>query len=148
MTYIKFKNGFQPTVGSNLFTNFFSDLLLDSTLMKGGNGNVPPVNIIKTDDGFQLSLLAPGFNKEDFKIKVEEKVLSISAEVKAEEEKSEEPHFSRREFKLNSFKRSFELPESVEMDHISANYLNGLLQLNIPVLTATKQPLAKEIVIA
>jgi HSP20 family protein len=48
------------------------------------------------------------------------------------EDSKEDTNYSRREFNLTSFKRSFSLPESVNKDSISAKYENGLLHITIP----------------
>ncbi len=82
-------------------------------------------------DTSQLELAAPGLNKKDFKVEVNDDLLTISFEQKTENEVSEE-NYKRREFGHQSFKRSFTLPESVNSDKIHAQYESGVLKLAIP----------------
>jgi HSP20 family protein len=92
--------------------------------------NVPSVNIKETEKEFLLELAAPGLERKDFKIEVENNVLTISAE---KEEKKEEKNkeFTRKEFSYNTFTRSFTLPDNVK-ESIDAKYENGLLMIHIP----------------
>ena len=71
----------------------------------------PAVNIKENEDSFEILLAAPGLNKEDFSIEIDENILKISSEFKQNEEVKDEK-FSRREFNFSSFKRAFTLPET------------------------------------
>src|ERR1044072_6864743 len=94
--------------------------------------NVPAVNISENDKAWKIEVAAPGFSKEDFKIKLENELLTISAEHK-QEENAEEKNYRRREFKKTSFTRSFRLKkENVNEDGISASYDNVILNISIP----------------
>ncbi len=93
--------------------------------------NVPAVNIKESENDFELELAVPGRNKEDFKIEVNENVLTISSETKTEENVEKE-NYTRREFGYSSFKRSFTLPETIDEDNIKATYINGLLKFTLP----------------
>lgn len=106
----------------------------------------PAVNITENKDAFNLSLVAPGFAKEDLKLSVEDDTLTISAEHKAET-LDEGQRYTRREFARSAFRRSFQLPNNVNADGISAEYRNGILTVNIPKAEAEK-PKTKEIRIA
>lgn len=99
--------------------------------MDSFNNNVPAVNIKETEKDFMLELAIPGFKKDDFNIEVDNDVLTISSEVKTENETTEE-NYTRREFSINSFKRAFTLPESVDEDNINAAYEEGILKLTLP----------------
>ncbi len=102
------------------------------------SGALPAVNIQETDSNFIVSLVAPGFNKENFKLKSTEKVLEISATLEKTEE-MEETKFTRKEFTVKSFTRSFNLPEGkVNIDDISAAYKDGILSVSIPKKEAAK----------
>ncbi|MGL5235623.1 MAG: Hsp20/alpha crystallin family protein [Empedobacter falsenii] len=91
----------------------------------------PAVNIKENEDSFEILLAAPGLNKEDFSIEIDENILKISSEFKQNEEVKEEK-FSRKEFNFSSFKRAFTLPETINEDKIEASYINGILQLVLP----------------
>jgi HSP20 family protein len=92
---------------------------------------VAPVNIHETNDGFHLEMNVPGRNKEDFKVKLEKDLLTISYEPK---ESTAEKSFKtiRREFQFKGFKRSFSLDDKIQVDGIQAKYENGILQLFLP----------------
>ncbi|MEX0289029.1 MAG: Hsp20/alpha crystallin family protein [Flavobacteriaceae bacterium] len=95
------------------------------------NTNVPAVNIKESERDFEIALAVPGMKKEDFSIEVDNDVLTISAEVKAENKVSDE-HYTRREFSFTSFKRSFTLPETIDEDKIKATYIDGVLKFSLP----------------
>lgn len=120
-----------------LYPSFMEDFF-DENWSGQGNGfdtgtRVPAVNVKEADDNFEIQLTAPGMEKENFKINVENNILSISAETKSgNEEKDENGKYTKREFSFNSFKRSFSLPESDDDEDIKANYENGILKLSIP----------------
>jgi len=90
-----------------------------------------PVNIHETNEGFHLELNAPGRNKEDFKVNVENGLLTISYEKKESQEQKEYKTI-RREFNYRSFKRSFTIDEKINADGIQARYENGVLKLYLP----------------
>lgn len=103
----------------------------------------PPVNIIEKAGAYQLEIAAPGFAKADFKVKLEENLLTVSTEKKeAISEVGEK--IIRREFSNKSFKRSFTVDEKIDAQSISATYENGILKLDLPKKEVTKA-IAKEI---
>lgn len=98
---------------------------------KDNSFHYPPVNIHETNEAYHLELSVPGLAKEDFQLKVEEGLLTISFEQK-EEKKSEDYKTVRREFSQRSFKRSFTLNEQSDVDNIQAKYENGVLKVLVP----------------
>ena len=95
------------------------------------NSTIPAVNIKESETDFKLELFAPGLKKEDFNIEIDQQTLSISSEKQTEFEENKE-QYSRKEFSFTSFKRTFNLPETVNFDAIEANYENGILNLTLP----------------
>jgi HSP20 family protein len=91
----------------------------------------PAVNISETKNSFNLQVAAPGFDKGDFELKVENNLLTISAKREQASENTEE-RFTRREFRYESFKRSFNLPDSVNQNDVAAVYENGILHVSLP----------------
>ncbi|MBI3883696.1 MAG: Hsp20/alpha crystallin family protein [Sphingobacteriales bacterium] len=91
----------------------------------------PPVNISEQADAYHLEVSAPGLQKENFNIKLDGKLLTISAE-KKEEIKDEAVKSIRKEFSSKSFKRTFTLDEKIEASNITARYENGILQVVLP----------------
>jgi len=93
-----------------------------------------PVNIRETNDAYQLEVVAPGFDKNDFKVNVENNLLTIEAEKEAvkEETTDKQEKWVRNEYRFKSFKRSFTLDEKIQTAEIAAKYENGVLLLNLP----------------
>ena len=82
---------------------------------------------------YTSQLAAPGLQKSDFNINIENDYLVISAEKKTEkEETGNEGKFTRREFNYSSFKRSFQLDENINREGIAASYENGVLSITLP----------------
>lgn len=125
--------------------NFLDNLLSDSSYANNYRMNFPSVNIVETNDDYQLELNVPGRNKDDFKITIDKNILTVSFERK-EEEKDENKKVIKREFITQSFKRSFTLDEKINADEIDAKYENGLLLLTLPKKEEVKA-LPKEIAI-
>ena len=92
---------------------------------------LPAVNIKENDDAFELELSVPGFNKEDFNLKVDNDLLTVSAKVDNKKEETTEK-FSRQEFKSRSFSRTFTLTDTVLVEAINAKYENGILKVALP----------------
>ena len=102
-----------------------------------------PVNITETDKAYTLDVVAPGFEKSDFKVSLDQQILTISVE-KKEEVKEENKKQLRREYSYRSFKRSFTIDEKIDIHNIDAQYVNGVLTLNLPKKEIVKET-AKEI---
>ena len=131
MTLIrKFKN--EPAAAlPSVFHDFFGDFFNDSLTSRDFFKSVPAVNISERQNDYFIELAAPGYNKGDFKLSVDNDVLTIGAEKKSET-KDENNRFTRKEFSYASFSRSFTMPEHVESDKISAEYTDGMLSLTLP----------------
>ena len=108
--------------------------------------NNPPVNIEETPDDYLVSILAPGYQKSDFKVSLDNHLLTISSE-KREEEIAASNKLIRKEFSQRSFKRSFTINEKIEADSITAKYDNGILYLTLPK-RETAKAFSKDIEIA
>jgi HSP20 family protein len=108
--------------------------------------STPAVNIVEGNDEYRIEVAAPSLKKDDFKINLENDLLTISAnKEESKEDKSET--FTRREFSYSSFSRSFTLPETVNGEKISAEYKDGILKVNVPKREVAKAKPAKEIAI-
>ena len=92
-----------------------------------------PVNLKETDKTFEMQLIAPGLRKEDFKLNVTNDLLTVSFEQKEEQEQgSKKDGWLRKEYRMQSFNRSFNLDDSVDINKINAAYNNGILHLTLP----------------
>lgn len=125
-------NFFENNLGTEFMSNFNTGITL------------PAVNIKETNDQFVLELAIPGMKKSDFSIEVDNKILSISSEVKTENQ-MEESTYTRREFGYSSFKRTFTLPDTIESDRVNAHYRDGILLVMLPKREEAKQKPPKRI---
>ena len=91
--------------------------------------NVPAVNVNETDTAYALTIASPGLEKKDFKLLVEDGVMTISAEKEEKEETNGK--VNRREYNYSSWSRSFTLPEDVDDSKIKAEYKNGELKIDL-----------------
>ncbi len=146
MTYVNFKTPSKTGDFNNLIENLFTPLpsLFRDDFQSPNLISSVAVNINESENGYDLELVAPGFTKEDFKIDLAKKILTISAEKNIEENKDKKQ--IRREYKYKSFKRSFTVDENIDSENISAQYINGVLILNFPKKQEVKPP-AKQITI-
>ncbi len=108
------------------FPNFAEQTGID--FLKGA---YPKCNIIDTAEDVQVIAEIPGLTKDDVNIKVESGVMTISGKQSAMT-KDPEVKYIRRELKHSSFKRSFELGDTLDPTKISANFENGILNITIP----------------
>lgn len=126
----------------NLFDDFLSQSFWDwnNTNFSPTNTTVPAVNIVENEDSFEVEMAAPGMEKKDFSIELDNNVLTISSEKKSNKEEKDTDRYYRREFSYQSFQRSFTLSkEVVDADKINAKYENGVLRLMIPKKEEAKQ---------
>ena len=136
-----------PTVLNWLEDIFNKDLPSAFTSNFNTGITLPKVNIKETADAFMVEMAVPGLKKSDFHIALDNEILSISTESK-EESEHKEGNYTRREFGYSSFKRSFNLPESVNDEKINANYENGILSILLPKKEEAKQKPARKIKIS
>jgi len=140
MTLVKFNNRTRNTAPyfNNVFDSLFSEALNKNLTVN----KVPGVNILETEKDYKIELAAPGLTKEDFQINLKKDTLSVWVE-KKETETEVKKDYTRREFEYSSFARSFVLPESVNAESITAEYVNGILNITIGKDNAKSQ--SKEI---
>jgi len=125
------------------FNNFMDDFFADFPVYTKNGQKQVPVNVREDEKAYLLDIAAPGFDKSDFKISVDQNLLTIEAERK-NEVKEENEKVIRREFSYQSFKRSFTLDEKIDGENIDAKYVNGILTLNLPKKAEVK-PSVKQI---
>ncbi|MBN2165795.1 MAG: Hsp20/alpha crystallin family protein [Marinilabiliaceae bacterium] len=119
----------------SFFDNWLNRDMMDwmNTNFSDTNTTLPAVNIKENENAFELEVAAPGMNKADFNVSLDNDTLTISSEKKVEKKEEKEGNYTKREFSYQSFQRSFTLPETVvDGDKISAVYENGILKINIP----------------
>lgn len=90
------------------------------------------MNISENENEFHIELAAPGLKKEDFKINLEQDLLSVSADKKEENSKSDETKkYNRKEYNYSSFLRTFTLPDTANYENIVAEYTDGVLYITV-----------------
>ena len=114
-----------PSLFDEFFTRDFGIDLAPRTYQ------TPAVNITEKGDAFHLELVAPGKEKKDFDVELEEDTLTISTNSDSGIAE-DDTQFTRREFDYASFNRSFRIPETIDTKCIKANYKNGLLSIILP----------------
>lgn len=137
------------TVPRNFVDEFFNDNLLPRFFDWGNNWtstSVPAVNVEENDKEYVIDVAAPGLDKKDFKVSLDENVLTISSQLEKNSEEKKDGYL-RREFNYSTFSRSFTLPEDTDASQIKASHKNGVLSINIPKHEA-KAKVTKEIKIA
>src|SRR5919197_4510569 len=116
---------------NRLFSHFFD--------APGGNGGetrmlrrwVPAMDLVETDDHFVLRADLPGLSEDDVSIELEDRVLTVSGERKAEHKDRQEGYY-RVERAFGSFARSLTLPEGVDPHAVQASFDRGVLEVRIP----------------
>lgn len=117
---------------ANWLPGIFNDFFGNEWIEKA-NATSPAVNIIENDDRFKLEIAAPGLNKEDFRIDIQEDGhLVISMEKKEEKKEEDGNKYLRREFSYVNFRQSMLLPDNVDKEKIGATVKDGVLVIDIP----------------
>lgn len=98
-------------------------------------------NILETENGFEIELAAPGFNKKDLTIGLEKNKLKIA--LKKDVKGEDEIKYVRQEFNFNSFTKIFNVPNDINIDKIEASYELGVLKITLPKLA----PIIKKIAV-
>lgn len=126
-----------------MFDDFF-----DNEWMKKTNATAPAINVIETDTEYKVEVAAPGMNKEDFNVHVDENGNLVIAMEKKSEKKEEDKksRYLRREFSYTKFQQTLILPEDVVKDTINASMNDGVLNIELPRKTPEpKNSIAKAI---
>lgn len=142
MTLVKSSKGRFPMLRDSFMGDdtFFNDLLGTrrgllslNRLFNGDNGfyALPPINVRDQEENLELELAAPGLTKDDFKIILDDGILTISSEKEGNKEE-EKDGYVRKEFSYNTFSRSFSLPDTIdENKDVKASYHDGILKLTL-----------------
>jgi HSP20 family protein len=114
---------------NRLFNTFF-----DTPTSGNANGLrrwVPPMDLVETDEQFVLRADLPGLSEDDVSIELEDNVLTVSGERKAEHEARKEGYY-RVERAYGAFHRQLTLPEGVDPEAVEAAFDKGVLEVRIP----------------
>lgn len=122
-----FRDVFFPKPFNSLFNEIWNDEVLQSSV----NFFRPSVDVMETENQFEIHLSIPGLKKEEIKIDLKNDVLTISGERKQKEEKREAKYLLG-EIRYGKFSRTFHLPENVDRNSIEASFNDGILEVIIP----------------
>ena len=129
----------KPKANMNrVFDSIFDDII--SAPVFGNNVSscyAPRVNVEDTKDHLIFKFEVAGMNKDDIKVQVKDNVLNVSGKREFEKE-SKDGDYVISEIKSGSFCRSFTLPETVNLDKVSADYKNGMLEIKMDKLEEVK----------
>ena len=116
--------------------SIFSDLFDDNfPVVPAKQFASPAVNIKESDKDFKIEIAAPGMTKEDLSVHVnndEELVIDLATKACKEPKEEKKENYLRREFTYASYHQSFTLPDNINLDAISAEMLNGVLNITLP----------------
>ena len=117
--------------GLSLFDDFFDSMF---SSMDNWSTRVPAVDVEENDKEYTVKAELPGFDENDVNLTVENHVLTLSGKVdeKNEEKDKDNRKYLVRERRVETFERSFSLPEGVDEENISAQFKNGLLTVTLP----------------
>jgi len=116
---------------SSIFDEFFNDIPGFASVSRTGERWLPAVDILEKEGNLILRAEVPGINEKDIELKLEGNVLTLKGEKKVEHEE-ENNNYHRMESSYGAFSRAFTLPDTVDRDHIKADYKNGILTITIP----------------
>lgn len=144
MTLIRKFNDNYPT-----FRTWMDDIFdtVDTSVNRFNTASMPSVNVLEQEDAFKIEFAAPGLTKDDFKINLDNNILTVKSEKEQSDQESNE-NYTRKEFNYSSFKRTFTLPDSANSDKVSAEYKNGILTINVAKKEEAKVKPARDIEIA
>ncbi len=111
--------------------DFFNDKFFNQVKNTGAGETRPAVNISEDDKAYTIEVAVPGIARDKFNLEIENDVLTLSSEQK-ENKDEQKQNYLRREFSYQSFKRSFELPETIDQEQINATFDAGILILSLP----------------
>ncbi len=125
------QNGPVRYQNQNRVYNNFSDMIdrIFSLENEYSPVSCPAANIRESNESYWVEMAVPGYDRNDIRIELDQKRLTISAEVKGDER---ENGYTRREFGTGSFTRRFLLPAAADTEKIGASYENGVLSVKIP----------------
>ena len=118
----------------NWIPSIFNDFFDNEWIVKP-NFSTPAINVIENEKDYKVEVAAPGMNKEDFNIHLNEnQELVITVEKNTQNEQKEEKKYLRREFSYTKFQQAFQLPDNVDKEKIGAKVENGVLEITLPNL--------------
>ena len=140
-----------PTMRSNNWIPAVFNDLFYNDMMPKANCTAPAINVKESDKAYTVELAAPGMNKQDFNVHInDEGNLVVKMEHKEEhkEEENKNVRYLRREFSYSKYEQTLILPDDVKKDAISAKVEDGVLTVELPKVVEEKVKLSRQLEIA
>jgi HSP20 family protein len=131
MRLIPYVRRTEAPVVSRMFEEFFNGFPLGNSFPETRESWNPAVDILEKDGNLILRAELPGLTEKEIDLKLEGNTLTLKGERKLENE-DKKNSYHRVECLYGSFMRSFRLPDTVDMEKISAEYKNGVLTVTLP----------------
>ena len=118
----------------NWLNNWFNDNFFDTDVVARTNATAPAVNVKENDKAYVMEVAAPGLKKEQVHMDIDKDgFLNVAIENKAEnKDENKKEHYLRREFSYSSYQQSYQLPDNVDREKISAKVSDGVLEIELP----------------
>lgn len=115
-----------------IFKTWFDDLIPNHFT------NSPKVNVKETDKAYEIEIANPGFSKDETNIEIKDHVIYVSMVSESKEEEKNEHKYHVKQWSKSSFEESWNLPENVIEENISAKNNDGVLIITLPKKEETK----------
>ncbi len=102
--------------------------------------NSPKVNVKETDKAYEIEIANPGFSKDETNIKVENGVIYVSMTYESKEGENDNHKYHVRQWCKSSYQESWNIPENVIQEQISAKNNDGVLVITLPKNENYKKP--------
>jgi HSP20 family protein len=134
MNLIKKQSSFLPFIFDEFFKNNWNINTPSNSF------HHPSYNVKENDKEFVLEIIAPGKSNDDFKVEIDNRLLSITLTNNIQES---DYNYNLKEFEFLSFEKSFELPQTIEIDKVKSTYNSGILSINLPKKKEFQNPIKK-----
>ena len=134
MNLIKKQSSFLPFIFDEFFKNNWNINTPSNSF------HHPSYNVKENDKEFVLEIIAPGKSNDDFKVEIDNRLLSITMTNNIQES---DYNYNLKEFEFLSFEKSFELPQTIEIDKVKSTYNSGILSINLPKKKEFQNPIKK-----
>jgi len=121
----------------SVLDDMFNDFMIPTATRRPTREFNPRVNIKESENEVLFTFEVPGIDKNNIKVKIKDNVLTVSGERKIEIDENKE-RFVRREVRSGAFERAFNLPETIDVDKVKADYEHGLLHISLAKVEEAK----------
>lgn len=130
--------GVPAVFGEDLFDDWLGGALsgfadMNRQLYGKNAKNMMKTDVKETENGYQVAVEMPGFNKDEISVELDKGYLTLTASRNLnQDEQDEDGKYIRRERYAGTMQRSFYVGENVQQEDIKARYENGVLTLEVP----------------